>query len=112
MLLVFVLAGALAAIAGALQLARTGSGNPQVGSNLTLSALAACFLGATVVRPGQFNVPGTLIGVFFVAVSVNGLTLAGAADWVDPVFNGAAVIVAVALSTVLGRRRGTRTAVF
>jgi ribose transport system permease protein len=112
MLLAFVLAGALAAVAGALQLARTGSGNPQVGSNLTLSALAACFLGATVVRPGQFNVPGTLIGVFFVAVSVNGLTLAGAADWVDPVLNGAAVVIAVALSTVLGRRRGTRTAVF
>ena len=112
MLLAFVLAGVLAAVAGALELARTGSGDPQVGSNLTLDALAACFLGSTTVRPGQFNVPGTLIGVFFVAVSVNGLTLAGAADWVDPVFNGAAVVIAVALSTVLARRRGTRTAIF
>ncbi len=112
MLLAFVLAGVLAAVAGALELARTGSGDPQVGSNLTLNALAACFLGSTTVRPGQFNVPGTLIGVFFVAVSVNGLTLAGVADWVDPVFNGLAVVIAVALSTVLARRRGTRTAIF
>jgi ribose transport system permease protein len=43
--------------------------------------------------------------VLFVATSVSGLTLAGAADWVDPVFNGAALIVAVSLSTLLRRRR-------
>jgi ribose transport system permease protein len=47
-----------------------------------------------------------IVGVFFVAVGVNGLTLAGAADWVDPLFNGAAVVVAVAISTVLAHRRG------
>jgi ribose transport system permease protein len=104
----FVLSALIAAVAGLLQLARTGSGNPQIGTGLTLNALAACFLGSTTIRPGQFNVPGTLVGVFFVAVSVNGLTLAGAADWVEPAFNGAAVIVAVAIATVLARRRGLR----
>jgi ribose transport system permease protein len=106
-LLSFVLAGALAGVAGAVELARTGSGNPQVGPGFTLSALAAAFLGSTTIRPGRFNVPGTIVGVFFVAVSVNGLTLAGAADWVDPVFNGAAVVIAVAASTILAHRRGT-----
>jgi len=107
-LLAFVLAGALAAVAGTLQLARSGAANPQIGPGFTLSALAAAFLGATTIRPGQFNVPGTIVGVFFVAISVNGLTLAGAADWVDPVFNGAAVVIAVALSTHLANRRGTQ----
>ena len=106
-MLSFVAAGALAGIAGVVELARTGSGNPQVGPGYTLSALAAAFLGSTTIRPGRFNVPGTIVGVFFVAVSVNGLTLAGAADWVDPVFNGAAVVIAVAVSTVLAHRRGT-----
>ena len=105
-LLSFVVAGALAAVAGELELARTGSGDPQIGPGFTLSALAAAFLGSTTIRPGQFNVPGTIVGVFFVAVSVNGLTLAGAADWVDPLFNGTAVVVAVAISTVLAHRRG------
>jgi ribose transport system permease protein len=106
-MLSFVAAGALAGVAGVVELARTGSGNPQVGPGYTLSALAAAFLGSTTIRPGRFNVPGTVVGVFFVAVSVNGLTLAGAADWVDPVFNGAAVVIAVAASTVLAHRRGT-----
>jgi ribose transport system permease protein len=102
----FVVAGLLAGLAGALQLARSGATNPQIGPGFTLSALAAAFLGSTTIRPGQFNVPGTIVGVFFVAVSVNGLTLAGAASWVDPVFNGAAVVLAVSLSTLLAARRG------
>ena len=106
-MLSFVVAGALAAVAGELELARTGGGAPQVGPGFTLAALAAAFLGSTTIRPGQFNVPGTIAGVFFVAVSVNGLTLAGAADWVEPLFNGTAVVVAVAVSTVLAHRRGT-----
>jgi ribose transport system permease protein len=53
-------------------------------------------------------VVGTLLGVLFVAVSVNGLVLAGAADWVEPRFNGTALIVAGALSTAIARRRSGR----
>jgi len=108
MLASFVVAALLAGIAGVLQVARTGTGNPQIGNAYTLAALSAAFLGASTIRPGRFNVPGTIIGVAFVAFSVNGLTLAGAADWVDPVFTGTALCVAVALSTVLGRRRGAQ----
>lgn len=105
----FVSSAALAGVAGVLLLARTGTGNPQVGNGYTLAALSAAFLGATALRPGQFNVVGTLLGVLFVAVSVNGLTLAGAQDWVDPVFNGAALMLAVAVSTGLGRVRSRGT---
>jgi ribose transport system permease protein len=105
----FVLSGALSGVAGVLLLARAGTANPQVGPGFTLAALSAAFLGATTIRPGTFNVPGTLLGVLFVAVSVNGLVLAGAADWVEPTFNGAALLVAVTLSTAIARRRAGRT---
>jgi ribose transport system permease protein len=102
----FVLAGTIAAVVGVLQLARTGSATADSGSNLLFPALAAAFLGATAVRPGFFNVVGTIIGVLFVSVAVSGLTLAGASAWVSPVFNGAALLAAVGLSTYLGRHRG------
>jgi ribose transport system permease protein len=105
----FVISATLAGVAGVLSLARAGAANPTVGPGYTLSAVAAVFLGATTIRPGQFNVPGTIVGVFFVAVSVNGLTLAGTADWVDPVFNGGAVVIAVTGSTLIAHRRGGRT---
>lgn len=104
----FVASSLLAGLAGIVQVARTGTGNPAIGSSYTLAALSAAFLGATAVWPGRFNVAGTLIGVAFVAVSVNGLTLAGVADWVDPVFNGAALALAVAASRVFRRQRGAR----
>jgi len=67
-------------------------------------ALAAVFLGATAIRPGRFNVWGTVFGLTLVAISVSGLTLAGAADWVEPVFNGSALAVAVGMSSYLRRR--------
>jgi ribose transport system permease protein len=104
-LLAFAAAGALAGLAGVLQTARTGGATADPGTSLLFPALAAAFLGATAIRPGQFNVVGTVIGVLFVAVSVSGLTLAGASDWVNPVFNGAALLVAVVLSSLLGRQR-------
>jgi ribose/xylose/arabinose/galactoside ABC-type transport system permease subunit len=105
-IIAFVIAGGLSGVVGVLQLARAGSATADAGTNLLFPALAAAFLGATAVRPGFFNVMGTIIGVLFVAVSVSGLTLSGAAAWVSPVFNGAALLVAVGLSTYLGRRRG------
>jgi ribose transport system permease protein len=104
----FVLSATIAGIAGVLALARGGSASPVVGPGYTLPAVAAVFLGSTTIRPGRFNVPGTIVGVFFVAVMVNGLTLAGSAGWVDPVFNGAAVVIAVGASTLLLHRRGGR----
>jgi ribose transport system permease protein len=106
-LLAFVLGGALYAVAGVVLLANTGSASPSDGFSNTFQVLTAVFLGATTVRPGRFNVLGTIVGVLFIAVSVDGLSLAGASDWVQPVFTGAAVIVAVAASTVFARRRVT-----
>lgn len=104
-LISFVLAGALAAVGGILLTARTGIGNPQNGPNFVLPALAAAFLGSTTIRPGHFNVAGTVLAVYFVGVILSGLALAGAEPWVEPVFNGTALAFAVGTSTVLARRR-------
>jgi ribose transport system permease protein len=102
----FVLSGTIAGIAGVLQLARQGSGDPSTGGvEFILPALAAVFLGATAFQPGRYNVPGTILGLFFVGVAVSGLTLLGAKPWVQPVFNGAIVMLAVAASQFAARRR-------
>lgn len=101
----FVIGGALAGCGGVLQLAASGAADPQFGPNLLLPALSAVFLGATTIRPGEYNVTGTLIAVAFNAVSISGLLLAGVADWVQPVYIGVTLVVAVAISTVLRKRR-------
>jgi ribose transport system permease protein len=74
----FVAAGGVAGVGGVMQLAAQGSGDPSVGGlSFILPGLAAVFLGATTWEPGRFNVPGTLLALFFVGTTVAGLTLAG-----------------------------------
>jgi ribose transport system permease protein len=105
-LLSFVIAGALAGLGGVLQLSATGSGDPSVGGiNVIVPALAAVFLGATTWQPGRYNVPGTVLGLFFVSTAVSGLALLGVRPWVSDVFDGAAVVVAIVVSAQFRRRR-------
>ena len=100
----FMLSATLASIAGVLLTVRTGGANPTGGTSYLFPALAAVFLGATAIRPGRYNVWGTIFGVFLVSVAVNGFTFLGAEAWVNNVFNGAALVVAVMISTLVGRR--------
>ncbi|MBN9885787.1 ABC transporter permease [Salipiger abyssi] len=102
----FVIAGALAGIAGVLQIGAQGNAGPQlVGITFILPALAAAFLGATTWQPGRFTVQGTIIGIFFLGTTISGLSLVGIQPWITDVFNGAAVVLAIALSAQLRRRR-------
>lgn len=91
----FVLGGLIAGIAAVVLTARQGGGVPVNGLNLVLPALAGTYLGATTIRPGEFNIPGTFIGLLFVSVTVSGLTLLGVEAWVQPVFTGGALVAAV-----------------
>jgi ribose transport system permease protein len=101
----FVVSGAAAGLGGVVLLAQSGAGNPGVGATFTLTALAAAFLGATSVRPGRFNVVGTLLAIFFLATAITGLTFAGVQSFINDLFTGTALVLAVAISAVLRRRR-------
>jgi len=105
-----VVSGAAAGLGGVLLVADSGAGNPSVGSVFTLTGLTAAFLGATSVTPGRFNVLGTLLAIFFLASAITGLTFAGVQDYVNDIFTGFALILAVGVSVLLARRRlgGTR----
>jgi ribose transport system permease protein len=94
----FVAAGVLAAIGGVLVTAQVGAADASSGPGYLLPAYAAAFLGATAIRPGFFNVWGTLIAIFLVAIGITGLQLKGAQPWVTPVFNGGVLLLAVAVS--------------
>jgi ribose transport system permease protein len=85
----------VAGLAGVLNTATQGSADPSVGPAFLLPALAAAFLGATTIRPGRFNVIGTVLSVLLLAVGVNGLSQLGAPQWVGPVFNGGVLLLAV-----------------
>jgi ribose transport system permease protein len=94
----FLVSGLVAAFSGVVLAAQLGSASPDVGGPYLLPAFSAVFLGATQVFPGRVNVPGTLIAIFLLATGVKGLQLAGAPGYINDLFNGAALIIAVALA--------------
>ncbi|HZO36061.1 MAG TPA: ABC transporter permease [Solirubrobacteraceae bacterium] len=94
----FVICSTLAGIVGVLITARLGTGDPTVGPPYLLPAFTAAFLGATQFRGGRFNVWGTVLAVYVLAVGVKGLQLGGAPIWIPDLFNGTALILAVALA--------------
>lgn len=106
----FLFSALLSGLAGVLLTARTGSATPTAGPDFLLPAYAAAFLGATMIRPGFFNVFGTVAAVFALAIGINGLNLMGSPFWVPNVFNGTALLVAVSASLILGRRSARRRA--
>jgi len=80
------------------------------GEALLLPAFAAVFLGSTQLKPGRFNVWGTLIAIYVLATGVRGLQLITGVQWLDDMFNGVALIGAVAFATWRSRVSGGRAA--
>ena len=76
-------------------LGQNGAANAGFGPELLLPAYAAAFLGVTTYRPGYYNIPGAVIAILLMAVGFNGLNLLGAPFWVQPIFNGTVLVVAV-----------------
>lgn len=94
---------AIASLAGVMYTAQVGAYTSDIGQGYLFPALAAVFFGASQLsqRP---NVWGTLIAYFALAFGIQGLTLQFGAGtfWVSPLFQGVAVIGAVAIASSRG----------
>lgn len=90
-------------LAGVVLAAQTGAAQASYGNPFLLPAFAAGFLGATTIKIGRQNAWGTVVAVYLLAVGTTGLQLLGAADWVDDVFNGSALVLGVALARLVSR---------
>jgi ribose transport system permease protein len=97
----------LASLAGLMLVANVGSAAPDAGPPYLLPLFAAVYLGATQIKPGRFNVWGTVIALYVLAIGVKGLQLAGGQFWVASLFNGLALILAVGVAVSAQRRRGS-----
>jgi ribose transport system permease protein len=94
----------IAALAGVFYTGSLGGADPTSGLSFLLPAFAAAFLGATAITPGRFNPIGTFIAVFFLVSGITGLQLLGAKSFVQQLFYGGALILAVALSQLVRRK--------
>lgn len=106
----FVLAGLIASIAGVLNDGTLGSATPGGTASMLLGVFAAAFLGLTTIQPGRFNAVGAGISIFFLATGVNGMNLLGASSYVQSLFDGVVLVIAVVASRVINRRRALAAA--
>jgi len=100
----FLCSGLLGAIAGVLYVGTTGAADPSSGLTFLLPAFAAAFLGATSVSPGRFNPWGTIISVYFLVTGITGLSILGVSTFVQDLFYGGALVIAVTLSQIVRGR--------
>lgn len=101
----FGVSGTITAFAGIVLASRLQVAQTTVGPDYLLPAFVGALLGSTAIKPGRVNVLGTIIAVFVLAVAVAGLQQLGAQFFVEPLFNGTMLILAVGLAAYASRRR-------
>jgi ribose transport system permease protein len=102
----FVTSGLLTAVAGVLLASKLRIGQASVGLEYLLPALVGAFLGSTTIKPGRVNVWGTLVGVAILAIGIAGIQQFGGSFWVEPMFNGVTLLIAIGIAGYAQRRRG------
>lgn len=100
----YIAGGVFAAFSGILIVASVGSFDNSTAFAYLLPALAAVFLGTAVIQPGMFNPIGTLVAIYFLQTGILGLQLLGYDTWIQNVFYGGGLVVAVTLAKVVRDR--------
>ena len=101
----FATSGTLTALAGVLLASKLRIGQASVGLEFLLPALVGAFLGSTTIKPGRVNVWGTVVGVLILAIGISGIQQLGGSFWVEPMFNGVTLLVAIGIAGYAQRKR-------
>lgn len=96
-ILVFSVCGGTAALAGCLDAARLGAAAPDAQLGIELTAAAAVLLGGTSFHGGSGGMFSTFMGVAFLGVLANGLTISGVSSFYTPIITGCVLVAAVAV---------------
>ncbi|MGA0563743.1 ABC transporter permease [Ancylobacter sp. VNQ12] len=103
LVLVYLISGLCASVAGVLLVASLSSGQPMIGSSYFIDGLTAVFLGGMMIRIGRPNVIGTATAVLLLAVLVSGGALLGWPDYQREIIKGALLLAGVAMAVRMGR---------
>ncbi|WP_264214138.1 ABC transporter permease [Leisingera thetidis] len=103
----FIASGLIGALAGVVLAAKLRIGQASVGLEFLLPALVGAFLGSTTIKPGRVNVWGTLVGVIILAVGISGIQQLGGAFYVEPLFNGTMLLIAIGIAGYAQRKRSS-----
>lgn len=104
----YVLSGVFASLAGILFTARVGSGQIDAGAPLLMEAVAAVFVGFSVLGAGKPNPIGTFFGAVLIGVLLNGLTMLNLPYYAFDIIKGSVLVLALSVTYIhLRKRKGS-----
>ena len=101
----YMLSGTLAALAAILLAARLSTAVPTAGAGLELTVIAAAVIGGASLAGGEGSVLGAVLGIAFLSIISNALTLLSVSIFWQIVVTGVVLIAAVSIDVLLRRRR-------
>jgi simple sugar transport system permease protein len=99
-ILVFAITGFLAAFSGILLSSRIMSGSSNIAEGLEFEVIAAVIIGGTSLAGGEGSILGTFLGVLFIGLLSNGMTLLGVQSFLQEVIRGLIILFAVLISVM------------
>jgi ribose transport system permease protein len=103
-----IVSGTMSAAAGVLYASLVGP-SLTFGPGLLLPAFAAAFLGSTQLKPGRFNVWGSMIAIYVLATGVQGFQYVTTVQWLSDMFYGVGLIAAVSFAVWRQRAAAQRS---
>ncbi len=102
-LVVFVAAGALAAMAGVLMVARLGTAQPSIGDTWVLAPIAAAVIGGVATTGGVGSPIGAILGAGIIGIIENIIVLFGVSPYWQGIVSGAIVVLAISFDAISRR---------
>lgn len=99
-IVVYVLSGICAAIAGLVLSSQLTSAGPTAGTTYELTAIAAVVIGGAALTGGRGTIRGTMLGAFVIGFLSDGLVIIGVSSYWQTVFTGAVIVLAVLLNSI------------
>ena len=104
----YVIAGLMASLSALTLTLNTGTGDPRIGEQMTLSSIVAVVLGGTRLSGGQGGVIGTLMGVVVLGTIRNIISFAQVPTWWETLVDALIVVGALAGPGLVRLIRGER----
>jgi erythritol transport system permease protein len=108
-IIVYMLSGMLAAVAGLVLSSQLTSAGPTAGTTYELTAIAAVVIGGAALTGGRGTVQGTMLGAFVIGFLSDGLVIIGVSSYWQTVFTGAVIVLAVLMNSIQYGRGGRRS---
>ncbi|MBB3226249.1 L-arabinose transport system permease protein [Luteibacter sp. Sphag1AF] len=104
-IMIFLIQGAVAALAGIILASRMTSGQPNAGEGFELNVISACVLGGVSLMGGRASISGVLVGVLIMGTVQNAMSLMNIDAFYQYLVRGTILLIAVLVDQLKNRRQ-------